>query len=302
MTWSRRGRDPVTRAALVAEALSRALERPVPSLELSAAGGGCINSAATTDVGGVRYFVKWNDRPLPEQFAAEAAGLRALAESGTSLVVPKPLAWGDDGPGRSFLVMEHVAPGVRMPGFERALGRGLAELHRATSERGFGFSLDGYCGATPQPNGWLPRWVEFYRERRLGHQLALARGNGMSASDVALGERLLDRLDELIDDDEPPALIHGDLWAGNLHVAPDGRPGLIDPAAYYGHREAELGMMVLFGGFGERVFEAYDEAYPLRAGWRERLDLYTLYHVLNHFNLFGGGYGPQAVRLMRRYV
>jgi len=294
----------VSRPELVREALAEALGADPGALELDPAGGGCINSAAVTRAGGREWFVKWNDRPLPEQFAAEAAGLNALAASGTSLVVPRAVAWSDAGPGRSFLAMDYLPPGSRVRGFEARLGRGLAELHQATSSRGFGFEVDGYCGATPQPNGWLPGWVEFYRERRLGHQLDLARGRGLGADDYARGRRLLDRLDDLLGESaaEPPALIHGDLWSGNLHVAPDGRPSLIDPAAYYGHREAEIGMMELFGGFGPRVYAAYEEVRPLAPGWRERVDLYSLYHVLNHYNLFGGGYGSQAMRIVRRYV
>ncbi len=292
----------MSRAALVAQALREALGEPVEGLSLDPAGGGCINSAATTEVGGRRLFVKWNDRPLPDQFAAEAAGLQALKDSGTSLVIPRPIAWSDAGPGRSFLVIDYLPQGKRQRGFDEALGRGLAELHRASDARGFGFEVDGYCGATPQPNGWLPSWVDFYRERRLAHQLELARENGLDAEALADGERVSARLDQLLGEPEPSALIHGDLWSGNLHVAPDGRPALIDPAVYYGHREAELGMMLLFGGFGERVLAAYDEAFPLQGGWRERVDLYSLYHVLNHFNLFGGGYGTQAARLLRRYA
>ena len=292
----------MSREALVAEALEAALGEPVTDLRLDPAGGGCINSAATTEVGGRRLFVKWNDRPLPRQFEAEAAGLNGLADSGTSLQIPRAICWGDDGPGRSFLVLDDVPPGRRVPDFEQRLGRGLAELHRASTERGFGFALDGYCGATPQPNGWLASWTDFYGQRRLGHQLDLARQRGYPADDYAQGQRLIERLPDLLPDPEPPALIHGDLWSGNLHVAPDGLPSLIDPAAYYGHREAEIGMMELFGGFGPRVYAAYDEVFPLQPGWRERVDLYALYHVLNHYTLFGGGYGSQAARIVRRYL
>jgi fructosamine-3-kinase len=295
----------VSREAALARAFGEALGVEVGPLSLRPAGGGCINTAATVDAGGETWFVKWNDRPLPGQFAAEAAGLEAMRESGSPLVVPKPLVWSD-APGASFLALEYLPPGRKQPSFDEALGAGLAALHRASSDAGFGFSVDGYCGATPQPNGWLPDWPTFYRERRLEHQLRLAAGRGYGGEALRVGERVCARLEALIGpgavDPEPPALIHGDLWSGNLHVAPDGRPGLIDPAAYYGHREAELGMMVLFGGFSERVFAAYHEAYPLQPGWRERLDLYTAYHVLNHFNLFGGGYGSQASRLLARYA
>jgi protein-ribulosamine 3-kinase len=266
-------------------------------LRFAPTAGGCINQAATVSVGGVTHFVKWNERPLARQFEAEAAGLNALRAAESGLVVPRPLAFNDEGPQRSFLLLENLPPGRRQPKFDEALGRGLAALHRTTHPRGFGFELDGYCGATPQPNEWLSDWVEFYVQRRILHQVRLAGGELRR-----LGERLAPRLGDLLGPREPSALIHGDLWSGNLHTAPDGRPGLIDPAAYYGHREAELGMMVLFGGFSERVFAAYDEAYPLSAGWRERLDLYTLYHVLNHYNLFGGGYGAQALSLMRAYL
>jgi fructosamine-3-kinase len=286
--------------------IAAALGRAPGDLELRPAGGGCINDAALLRCGGANaatFFVKWNDRPLPRQFEAEAAGLAALAASGTSLAVPRPIAFDDGGPGRSFLVLEWLPAGGRGPGFDEAFGRGLALLHRATDARGFGFALDGYCGATPQPNGWLPRWPGFWRERRLGHQVRLARANGLPSRDAARVDLLLERLDEwLADDREPPALIHGDLWSGNLHVAPDGRPALIDPAAYFGHREAELGMMTLMGGFARRVYDAYHEAFPLQDGWRDRNALYELYHLLNHFNLFGGGYAAQAMAIVRRFV
>lgn len=282
-------------------ALAEALGIPAERLRFEPLGGGCINQAARVRGAGEPLFVKWNQHSLPGQFEAEARGLKAMADSGTSLTIPRPRAWSD-APGSSFLALEFLSSGRRGPDFDEALGRGLAELHRATSPRGFGFEVDGACGATPQPNGWLDDWARFYGERRLGHQLRLAARRGFSREGLALGERVLCRLPELLGDPEPPALIHGDLWSGNLHVTGAGAPALVDPAAYYGHREAELGMMVLFGGFGPRVFAAYDEAFPLQPGWRDRLDLYSLYHVLNHYNLFGGGYEAQAVRLLRRYA
>lgn len=292
-----------SRELLLRQALATNQGLDLESIRLRPLAGGCINQAALLEALHRRWFAKWNDHALPDQFAAEAAGLTALAESGTSLVIPRPLVHRDDGPGRSFLILEYLESGTRGAGFEEALGRGLAELHRCTDSRGFGFEIDGYCGATSQPNGWLPDWIAFYSERRLGHQLRLARRNGLAGTDAQQVSILLDRLPDLLDvGDEPPALIHGDLWSGNLQVTADGRPALIDPAAYFGHREAELGMMVLFGGFGERLFRAYDEAFPLADGWKERLDLYTLYHVLNHFNLFGGGYGAQAMAIVRRHV
>ena len=287
--------EPVLGVPLSPKLLARTLAAP--------GAGGCINQTALLPAASGReaLFLKWNERPLPGQFAAEAAGLQALAEGEGGLVIPRPLAWSDR-PGEQFLALEYLPPGSPQADFEEALGRGLAELHLTSQARGFGFPCEGYCGATPQPNGWLPTWVEFYRERRLRHQLRLAAAKGLGSDTVRRGERLLGRLEGLLGDPEPPALIHGDLWSGNLHVSPTGSPALIDPAAYWGHREAELGMMVLFGGFSERVFAAYEARRPLQPGWRERLELYTLYHVLNHFNLFGGGYGAQAARLIARWI
>ncbi len=292
------------RAEALRTGLARALGVDPGPLALRPAGGGCINAAATTTAPGRALFVKWNDRPLPRQFEAEARGLEALRAAG-ALAAPAPVAWSD-APGAAFLALEHVAPGPRAPGFDEALGRGLAALHRTSAPEGFGFALDGYCGATPQPNGWRPGWVAFFAERRLGHLVALARAAGLERDGVAALERVVARLDRLLAGADglegPSSLIHGDLWSGNLHVTPEGRPCLVDPAAYFGHREAELGMMRLFGGFGPRVWAAYQEAWPLAPGWDERLGLYELYHVLNHFVLFGGGYGAQAVRLARRYA
>ncbi len=259
-------------------------------VDLRPVGGGCINDAV--HVRSHDLFAKTNDRALPGQFLVEAAGLRAMRESGTRLHIPA-VVHADE----HLLVLEWLDTETRRtPDFDERLGRGLAEVHRATA-RAFGFERDGYCGATPQPNGWLDTWAEFYGARRLGHQIQLARRR-LSGRDLQLLEDLRARLPRLLPDPEPPALVHGDLWSGNLSQH-QGHPALVDPAPYYGHREAELGMMVLFGGFSQRVFAAYDEAFPLQPGWRERLPLYTLYHVLNHGHLFGGGYDRQALGIAR---
>ena len=286
------------------EALAGAVGAPVSVLRSEPLSGGCINHAARLHTSRGVFFAKWNDARRPGLFTQEAASLEALRGSGTSLVIPAPVAARDpDGTGPGFLTPPDRAPGPRGARSDAPLGEGLAELHRA-SWIAFGFTLDTYCGTTLQPNQPLPTWLEFYRDRRLGPQLAMAAAKGLLAPrDRALGERLLERLEaHLAGTEEPPALIHGDLWSGNLHVAPGGRPALIDPAAYYGHREAELGMMTLFGGFSERVFAAYEAAAPLPAGWEERGELYQLYHVLNHANLFGGGYVEQARGIMRRWA
>lgn len=290
------------------EAALRQAGHDVSVLDLRHVGGGSINSAAVVETDGEPLFVKWNSRPIPDQFEREAEGLNALAAADSGLRVPRPIAHRRAESGAAaFLVLEYIEPGARAVDYDEQMGRGLAALHRArpntNGDRGeFGFPNDNYCGATPQPNAWNSSWTAFYRDQRLTHMVHLAaRDRGWSNADRRTFDRLFERLDDLLVDGEP-SLIHGDLWSGNAHVGPRGEASIIDPAAYYAHREAELGMMSLFGGFGTRVWDAYDEAYPLQDGWRERLPLYELYHVLNHYVLFGGGYGSQAVRIASRFV
>lgn len=284
--------------------LSDALEKQVRVGGTSSVGGGSINQAAVVETSAGEYFLKWNDQPIEDLFELEAMALDEMISSPTELVIPAPIDYRgpqDGVPG--FLILDYLAPGTRVADFDERLGRGLADLHRKSADA-FGFHRDNYCGTTPQPNRWRGDWIDFYREERLRFQLELAVDErGVSSGDRRAFDRLLERLDEFLGTGESvPSLIHGDLWSGNLHVAPDGRPGVIDPAAYYGHREAELGMMRLFGGFSDRVFDAYDEAWPLEPGWRDRLELYELYHLMNHFNLFGGGYGRRAFSIVKRRV
>jgi fructosamine-3-kinase len=176
---------------------------------------------------------------------------------------------------------------------ESAVGRRV-EIRRRTPLSG------GSINRTERLDPWTDRWVEFYAESRLGFQARLARDTGrLSSRESAALDRLISKLGDWIDEPaDGPALIHGDLWSGNVHVAADGAPALIDPAAYYAHREAELGMMTLFGGFSSRVFEAYDDAFPLEPGWQQRNALYQLYHLLNHLNLFGEGYKSSVMTLV----
>lgn len=279
-------------------ALSKALGRSVRITGERALGGGCINHAARLETDAGAFFAKWNDAHPAGLFSKEAACLEALRSAGSSLVVPEVIAWCDE---PAFLVTELLEPGKRVADFDERLGRGLAELHRKSADA-FGFEVDTYCGTTVQPNGWRTSWAEFYGEQRLAHQLRLMRENRLiGGGEVRAFERLIAGLPSLVGPEEPPALIHGDLWSGNLHVAPDGRPSIIDPASYFGHREAELGMMTLFGGFGERVYSAYSEAFPLASEWHSRNRLYQLYHLANHANLFGGSYVAQTMRIVERY-
>jgi len=271
----------------------------------ASSGGGCINDARAVELeDGRTFFLKSNPHPLPGMFPREAEGLEALHAVG-ALRVPRPIGTGGEGEGETpFIVMEHVRTGPRRNDFSEVFGRGFADLHKESARDRFGFDRDNYIGSTPQPNAWTDDWVEFWRERRLGFQLELAGRNGLSDSKMdRLGERLMNRLDDLIGTpDEPACLLHGDLWGGNYMTDEKGDPVLIDPAAYYGRREADLAMTQLFGGFDRRFHGAYEEVWPLAAGSSARLEIYKLYHLLNHLNLFGGGYRGGCMDILQRYA
>lgn len=304
----------------MSEELHRAVERsladrgrPVRVTGQRRVGGGSIHRAALLELGhDGRLFVKWNRRDHLPMFETEAAGLAALGAPGTLRVPSDPVAGASDS--IAFLVMEAIptgSPTDRRRFFE-TFGRRFAELHRATADAAdaagrpgrFGFTADNFLGTTPQPNPWSDDWVEFFRQHRLGHQLRLARESGASDPELdRLGDRLLERLDEILDlPDEPGCLLHGDLWSGNFLCAGggDGEPVIVDPAAYIGHREADLAMTRLFGGFDPAFYAAYEETWPLPPGTERRDAVYRLYHLLNHLNLFGGGYRGQCVEVLRR--
>jgi fructosamine-3-kinase len=284
--------------ARVESALERALGRPVRIDRRVPLGGGDVSQVERLHTTQGPFVLKTDRYRLPGVFSAEAEGLSALRASGTSLRVPAVIACSDEEP--AFLVLEDLGQGRAQPDDDERFGRGLAELHRATAER-FGFARDNFCGATPQPNPWTSRWIDFYAHARLAPQLERASRTGLlSSGERERIERLIAHLDSwLTEPAEGPALIHGDLWSGNRHVAADGRPAVIDPAVCYAHREAELGMMTLFGGCSSRVFAAYEEAFPLEPGWQDRNPLYQLYHLMNHLNLFGRGYHGQVMAIVK---
>lgn len=286
--------------AAVTRTIAAALGRPVSIEGRTSLGGGSISNTTRIDTTTGAFVLKTLVGAPSGLFRAEAAGLIALRASGTTLTVPQVIACHDAAP--PFLVIEYLASGRRVSDFDERLGRGLAALHHAASAR-YGFEMDNFCGATPQVNTWCDSWVDFYGRERLGRQAERARRAGLiSRDDLTAVETVIGRLDRLLP--EPahgPSLIHGDLWSGNLLVDASGCPAIIDPAVYFADREAEFGIMTLFGGFGPRVFEAYAEAFPLDPEWRDRNGLYQLYHLLNHLNLFGEAYHGQVMRLVTRY-
>ncbi len=262
-------------------------------------GGGSINRAARVASDAGPLFLKTNRSDRLEMFAAEAEGLSELAAA-DAVRVPRVYGWGADD-GRSWLLLEYLELASPDAACRRRLGERLAALHRHTAAR-HGWHRDNTIGSTPQPNAPDDDWIRFFARRRLRYQLDLAAGNGYGRELRADGERLLDALPAFFTDYRPePSLLHGDLWSGNF-AASGGEPVIFDPAVYYGDRESDLAMTELFGGFGGEFYAAYEQAWPLDPGYAVRRDLYQLYHVLNHLNLFGGGYLGQARSLIRRLL
>jgi fructosamine-3-kinase len=271
-------------------------------LGLEPVGGGCIHHAVRVRTSRGDWFAKWNDECAPDLFLSEAAGLRALRAAGGGLAIPEVLvALTPEDERPACIVMEYLPPGGAAAGDDVALGRGLAAIHAKPVEA-FGFAVTTYCGPTPQDNRASASWVEFYAERRLRPLvLRLEHAGRIEPAERRVLERLIARLPELLPHAPRPALVHGDLWSGNVMATARG-PALVDPACAACDREMEFGITTLFGGFSECFFAAYDEALPLPREWRERNPLYQMYHLLNHQLIFGGQYGREAMALARRHA
>lgn len=266
--------------------------------KISAVGGGCINESYCIESNGQRFFVKLNSVDNLLMFETEAAGLQEIYNSRT-LRVPVPVCWGKNKTS-AWLVLEHLEMGSAGRSGAELLGQGLAAMHRHSSGK-FGWARDNTIGATPQVNEFSSNWIQFWHEHRLGYQLQLARANGHTGKLQTRGEQLMAELAIFFPGPLPvPSLLHGDLWSGNYAFDSAGQPLLFDPAVYYGDRETDLAMTELFGGFSATFYAAYREAYPLDPGYATRKILYNLYHILNHLNLFGGGYLNQAEQMMSR--
>jgi protein-ribulosamine 3-kinase len=301
-------------------------------------GGGCINHAARLDTAAGPVFLKHNAAAPPGLFAAEADGLRALrAAAAGHLRVPEVLAVHDvesgargsddsdsgdsalgdrssdasdsDDGAPAWIALEWLDPAPRARDFSERLGRGLAHLHHARPNGRWGWERANFIGSLPQSNDPpssdpSTTWAGFWRDRRLAPQLDLARASGRLPASEREWERLFDRLPDLLSagDDDGPSLVHGDLWSGNV-VSAAGEPGIVDPAVYRGHREVDLAMAELFGGFDAPFFAAYREAWPQAPGYREvRRGVYQFYYLLVHVNLFGGGYGAQTASTLRQVL
>lgn len=257
-------------------------------------GGGCINQAFRVSSNLGDLFLKVNRSDLVFMFEAEYYGLLEMRDS-KSIFAPEPLVYGKSET-HAYLLMRYEP----MNGLAnwKAMGEQLAQMHRYSSDS-FGWNRNNSIGTTQQLNNRSHRWVHFFREFRLGFQVDLARKNGLGLSHA---DELLSKLDSFFDDEPVPSLLHGDLWSGNVGFTMNGEPAFFDPATHYGDRECDLAMTEMFGGFSEEFYRAYEKFWPLEKGYQRRKGLYQLYHVLNHYNLFRGGYGSQSETLINKLI
>lgn len=272
-------------------------------LRVTSIGGGCIAHACRVTTASVDYFLKYGNQTVAATFAAEAEGLQALRKAASPLQIPDVVATQAgiaELPGFLLLTWLETHP-LSKTGWE-TLGTGLAELHAYTNTR-YGFDNHNFIGASPQVNDWHRDWPTFFRTQRLAPQIRQARTTGRWRTRWnPFVERLYAKLPALLPTTPPASLLHGDLWNGNVLGLAKGQAALIDPAVYYGDHETDLAMSELFGGFAPRFYDAYAEAWPLEADYAERRDLYNLYHLLNHLNLFGSSYAGSVERILRRFA
>ncbi|MEE8057042.1 MAG: fructosamine kinase family protein [Pseudomonadales bacterium] len=263
--------------------------------------GGCICQSflLTTVTGPTKtkqaFFLKTHRQPPANFFYREAAGLEALTHS-TRLRIPKVIAAAND-----YLLLEYIEEGYPSAQYWQTLAQGMAELHRQTQPY-FGFTVDNFCGETPQPNPATSNGYQFFADQRLHFQTERAISNGLlTKEDQQAIDRLINKLPSLIPE-QAPSLIHGDLWSGNIYCDAIGQPVLIDPSCHFGWREADIAMTRLFGHLPDTFYSTYQELLPMEEGWQQRMSIYNLYHLLNHLNLFGNRYLNQVRQVIRTFV
>lgn len=271
----------------IADRISQATNKLFVVQESRGVGGGCINDSYVIRDGTQRYFIKLNQPNRLEMFVAEAAGLAEIDRTNT-ILVPQAVCTGVTS-SHSYLVMTYLNLGNNPAASWSQLGQQLAALHQAAAPTQFGWHRPNNIGSTPQVNDWQDDWGNFFREQRLRYQLQLAGHHNFSQ-----GQDLLAAIPTLLNHQPAVSLVHGDLWGGNAGFITTGQPVIFDPATYYADREVDLAMTELFGGFPAEFYQGYAAAYPLAVGYQQRKIIYNLYHVLNHYNLFGGSYLSQA--------
>ena len=291
----------------IAAHITQATRYEFQALSQRAVSGGCINQGYALQGSQPRdqgthaactYFVKLNQPSQVAMFEAEALGLQQMRAKPT-IRIPEPICWGV-AESSAYIVLEWIELGRGDRQSWEAMGCQLAAMHQVTSTAGFGWDRHNTIGSTPQINPWTKDWAEFFVEHRIGYQLKLAQRRG---GHFPKQDRLRAAIPELLANHQPqPALVHGDLWSGNAAMSQAGEPVIFDPATYFGDREVDIAMTELFGGFPPEFYQGYNQTWPLDAGYSRRKNLYNLYHILNHFNLFGGSYESQANRMIEQIL
>jgi protein-ribulosamine 3-kinase len=260
---------------------------------------GNFNLAARVITNQGKYFIKWNQGGHEGMFESEAKSMELLRKTG-AVRVPQVFGYGKKTEG-SYLMLEFIQEQTKSPQYWQHLGQQLAELHSLTNEN-HGLHFNNYVGSIPQHNEYIPDGIQFFVEKRLKPQVSRAMlENRITASMYEAFDKIYEKLPDYLPN-EKPALIHGDLWSGNLMVGEDGLPTLVDPSAYYGLRDAEIAFTTLFGAFDTQFYQAYNEAKPLVPRFKDRLDLYNLYPLLVHINIFGGGYIEAVQKILKKYI
>lgn len=280
--------------------LSKALSSKTALLDFSFVSGGCINQGGKLNTSSGDYFLKWNSaKKFPGMFVAEGKGLDILRSTHT-VVVPDVMLVIEESD-YQCIVLEWVSTTSQAGKYWNVLGQQLASLHQHSAET-FGLAHDNYIGSLPQPNRVASEWTDFFRDERIRPLVKKLVDSGQADFDFATQvESTLNKLDEIFPK-ERPSLIHGDLWSGNVMTEMSGHPVVIDPAVYYGHREMELAFTRLFGGFGDQFYDSYSEVFPLAPGFENRVELYNLYPMLVHANLFGGSYLLAVKRIIKHFT
>ncbi|MDW3193541.1 MAG: fructosamine kinase family protein [Cytophagales bacterium] len=281
--------------------LCQYLGKSTSILQVQRLTGGCINESYKIVSRAGDFFLKHNQAKFEIQFKKEADSLSILRETGT-LDVPEVLQIGTH-ENRAYLLMEFIQPKPVSHEFWEKLGANLAKLHRTTpANQKFGLTFDNYIGELPQKNDFKTDWIEFFIENRLEPQATLARDNQLISDDfLKRFHKFYNELPALLPE-EPPSLIHGDLWSGNFLSGPNGQAVLIDPAIYFGNREIELAFTHLFGGFSPEFYASYQRTWPLAPGFQERVEIHNLYPLLVHVNLFGTSYLTGVEKVIRKYT
>ena len=282
----------------IARHITQTTEKPFEIEKSHPVSGGCINQGYAVSGNGLIYFVKINQANQEAMFAAEALGLKQIHATKT-IRVPEPICWGI-AEKSSYLVLEWLEFGGGNSQSWEKMGRNLAHLHQVSLSDRFGWHCNNTIGSTPQINTVSNSWADFFAHQRIGYQLRLAKERGGNFPDE---DQVIPAISEILSQHQPhPSLVHGDLWSGNAAITVDGEPVILDPATYWGDREVDLAMTELFGGFPAAFYRGYNDVFPLDAGYQQRKTLYNLYHILNHFNLFGGGYASQANRMLQEIL